>query len=478
MEGKKLNFLILFLRNDCSFYWRRFSKGVKEAMMSEFEKKSTKASGDLKNRQKGKVGLDVEFVPTTRPSVPATFPSSVKPAINSERIGSVKTPNDSGASVLKPRSGNYSVRKPVGKVVYLDPGKVFGKKEKVRFTFPPDILTPISEEFLDESHLSGEEALSSNKSIGVKPRYPSIKPAVLDWEKVYSAVESDFDDIELTLNEGGGLNLDINEFEESIEGKIDDDAQPILPDPDRVAELVTKKVKSPEQIEVLEPERAKDEELSVPENKLSKWAFWKRPSKRDQQLARISEGYLEMVDLVRSIRGQLDSQSENNMILRESLVHLPQVIKGLDQGIEQFGKSQLVVGKTLGEIHTQLKFSNERDSRLAGSMDGFNDTLRCMDETSKETMRTFDRVQERMKDSDIRMESFFKDVQDTEKKTSETMVRLQRNMATMHYIFLGCLMAVIGVLVFTVIMKKEEATPSQSIERIEPKPGSENKRTN
>jgi hypothetical protein len=101
-----------------------------------------------------------------------------------------------------------------------------------------------------------------------------------------------------------------------------------------------------------------------------------------------------------------------------------------------------------------------------------------MDETSKETMRTFDRVQERMKDSDIRMESFFKDVQDTEKKASETMVRLQRNMATMHYIFLGCLMAVIGVLVFTVIMKNEEATPSQSIERIEPKPGSENKRTN
>ena len=58
------------------------------------------------------------------------------------------------------------------------------------------------------------------------------------------------------------------------------------------------------------------------------------------------------------------------------------------------------------------------------------------------------------------------------------MVWLQRNMAAMHYIFLGCLMAVIGVLVFTVIMKKEEATPSQSIERIEPKPDFKNNRTN
>ncbi|MDA7896007.1 hypothetical protein N9B02_06070, partial [Akkermansiaceae bacterium] len=238
---------------------------------------------------------------------------------------------------------------------------------------------------------------------------------------------------------------------------------------------VTKKVKSADQIEVLGPERAKNEELSVPETKLSKWAFWKRPSKRDQQLARISEGYLEMVDLVRSIRGQLDSQSENNMILRESLVHLPQAVKGLDQGIEQFSKSQLAVGKALGEIHTQLKSNNERDGRLAGSMDGFNDTLKCMDETSNETIKTFSLVQERMKDSDIRMENLFQNVQNTEEKVSETMVRLQRNMALMHYVFLGCLMLVIGILVFTVITRKEQSAPSQSIELIEPKPGSENK---
>tara|TARA_B100000900_G_scaffold137048_1_gene116031 strand:- start:255 stop:467 length:213 start_codon:yes stop_codon:yes gene_type:complete len=59
-------------------------KESEDTMMSEFEKRSTKASKDLKNRQKGKVGPDVEFVPTTPPSVPATFPSSIKPAINSE----------------------------------------------------------------------------------------------------------------------------------------------------------------------------------------------------------------------------------------------------------------------------------------------------------------------------------------------------------------------------------------------------------
>ncbi|MDB4479876.1 hypothetical protein N9040_05885 [Akkermansiaceae bacterium] len=367
------------------------------------------------------------------------------------------------------------MRKPVGKVVYLDPAKAFGKKEEVRLIFSPNVATPISAESSEESIFRGEKIFESKKNIEVTPRYPSVRPVAMDWKKVYPAAGFDLDDIELTLNDGSAFKVDIADFNESFEGKMDKGDKPIIPDPDRVAELVTKKVKSADQIEVLGPERAKNEELSVPETKLSKWAFWKRPSKRDQQLARISEGYLEMVDLVRSIRGQLDSQSENNMILRESLVHLPQAVKGLDQGIEQFSKSQLAVGKALGEIHTQLKSNNERDGRLAGSMDGFNDTLKCMDETSNETIKTFSLVQERMKDSDIRMENLFQNVQNTEEKVSETMVRLQRNMALMHYVFLGCLMLVIGILVFTVITRKEQSAPSQSIELIEPKPGSENK---
>ena len=235
---------------------------------------------------------------------------------------------------------------------------------------------------------------------------------------VYSAAGFDLDDVELTLNDWIATKDDVPKFKESFQGKSDKSAKPIIPDPDRVAELTKKKVKSADQIEVLGPERVENDGLYVPETKSSKWAFWKRPSKRDQQLARISEGYLEMVDLVRSIRGQLDSQNENNMILSESLAHLPQAIKGLDQGIGQLSKSQLAVGKALVEIHTQLKSSNERDERLANSMDGFNHTLKCMDETSKETMKTFDRAQERMKDSDLRMENFFQNVQNTEEKVS------------------------------------------------------------
>ena len=440
--------------------------------MRDHEKEKNRTSEGLGNGRLGKIDPASDFVP-----IASSFNSSpnVRLGSSSNSAGAVKTGHDSGISGLQTKSGNYSVRRPVGKVVYLDPGKVSGKKEEVKLIFSPDIPSPISEGFEDESNLGGEKPLASQIQIGAKPRYPSVKPVALDREKIYPVGDSDLDDIELTLKGVGALKVGSADFEELIEEKVNEAAKSINPDPDRVAELVAKKVKSADQIEVLGPKRAKDEELFLPENRICKWAFWKRPSKRDQQLARISEGYLEMVDLVRSIRGQLDSQSENNMILRESLVHLPQTIKGLDQGIEQFSKSQIVVGKTLGEIHTQLKFNNERDNRLAGSMDGFNDTLKYMDETSKETMKTFDRVQERMKESDTRMENFFQNVQDTEEKASETMVRLQRNMALMHYIFLGCLVAVIGVLVFAVIMKKDESAPSQTIERVELNPDSETK---
>lgn len=298
------------------------------------------------------------------------------------------------------------------------------------------------------------------KSLGISASDEEAVEVVEREDSNYSVL----DDIELTLDEENALVVDSEDL--SVEEK--DGVKPNIPDPDEVAELVARRSESSSEVEVLGPERQMREELSVPKEKVNKWAFWKRPSKREQQLARISEGYLEMVDLVRTIRGQLESQNENNVILRESLIQLPDAMKGFDQGLALFSKSQVVVGKALGEINTQMKSYNEKDERLVVSMESFNDTLKGMNDTSKATNKTFDRVQERMRDSDIRMENLFQNVQNTEEKVSDTMVRLQRNMAVMQYIFLGCLMVVIGVLVFTVIMKNDESDNSPRIEQTEP----------
>jgi hypothetical protein len=329
----------------------------------------------------------------------------------------------------------------------------------------------------DEAVESEDEAVASeDEAVASEDEGLESKDEVIESEGEEVEVEDDhsgesvLDDIELTLDEESAFESDDAEFDGPSQGTKTDESKPIVPDPDEVAELVAKKLKSANPIEVLGPQR---EELSVPEEKVSKWAFWKRPSKRDQQLARISEGYFEMIDLVRAIRGQLESQNENNVILRETLSHLPQAMKGLDQGLNRFSKSQQLVGKALGEIHTQMKTYNDKDERLAVSMDGFNDTLKGMDDTSKATMKTFDRVQERMRDSDIRMENLFQNVQNTEEKVSDTMVRLQRNMAVMQYIFLGCLMVVTGVLVFTVIKNNDEPNTPRQSEQVDPKPDNE-----
>jgi len=185
---------------------------------------------------------------------------------------------------------------------------------------------------------------------------------------------------------------------------------------------------------------------------IPKWAFWKRPSKRDQQLAQISNSYVEMVDLIRAVKGQMDSQHHNNVILRDSLAHLPDAMEGM----KNFGESQKVVGDSLREIHGQMVQAGEKDQQLAESMDGVNLTLRGIDGTNQATMKTFERVQDRMKDSDDRMESLFGNVKESEEKVTNTMVSMQRNMAIMQGLFLLCLIVVIGILVFFVLDSRKD----------------------
>ena len=287
---------------------------------------------------------------------------------------------------------------------------------------------------------------------------PKVGPVVLDPTAVYSPEETEEGSDEEPQEE----KIEVLEAENpKPEGEepvqAEEESGSTVPDPEVMAALVAQKLKSSDsEMEVLGPEKSRGGELALSDPKVSKWAFWKRPSKRDQQLARISEGYLEMIDLVRAIRNQMESQNENNIILRDSLAHLPEAMKGLDR----FSKSQQVVGEALSEINGQMKRQSEKEERLADSMDGFNETLKGMDGTSKATMQTFDRVQERMRDSDIRMENLFQNVQNTEEKVGDTMVRLQRNMSIMQIVFLVCLLIVIGVLVFTVVTGREDLGPN------------------
>ncbi len=324
----------------------------------------------------------------------------------------------------------------------------------------------------EQAELADENEPSSDDESQLAAELQPEKMSVEDVEEAEGDEESTKEPSVLEILAKGDLEEVAEQVisKEDLEGQADEEGdeeeepKPKVPDASVVAGLVAKE-READEMEIIDPEkeRARRHELFTPEKPSSRWAFWRRPSKRDQQLARVSEGYLEMVDLVRAISSQLQSQTENNLILRDSLSHLPEAMKGL----ENFSKSQLTVGKALKEIHGQLRNSGAKDQRLVESMVGFNesmvgfnDTLKGMDDTSKATMKTFDRVQERMRDSDIRMENLFQKVQDSEEKVSDTMVRLQRNMAIMQSLFLICLMIVIGVLVFTVMGSKDTPAPA------------------
>ncbi len=291
------------------------------------------------------------------------------------------------------------------------------KAEKGDFSFVPNEKAPSEVPFGEALETPAQPSKLAAVSAAPVFRAPQVQPAKIDREKVYPPTPP---------TQASSLHSS------AAEAKNDAEEMEVLPTKNQSSSTLAQA-----------PEATKA---------VSKWAFWKRPSRRDEQLARISDGYLEMVDLVRAIRGQLESQNENNLILRDSLAHLPKAMEGLDK----FSQSQETVGKALQEIHGQLERTSVKDDKLVDSMDGFNATLQGMDVTNRATMKTFDRVHERMGDSDRRMENLFENVQETEEKVSDAMVRLQRNMAIMQGIFLFCLLVVIAVLIFFVMKNLEK----------------------
>jgi hypothetical protein len=329
------------------------------------------------------------------------------------------------------------------------------------------------EEKEDETQETEEREESVAEESGKKSVLEILAEGDLESVVVEEEEESNEDESSDEETDGDG-DAGVEDPEVEAVEQEEEESTSRLPDAEVLAGLVAKatKAEAASEMEVVdrEEELEKRRELFTVEQPSSRWAFWRRPSKRDQQLARVSEGYLEMVDLVRAIRGQLQSQTENNLILRDSLSHLPEAMKGL----ENFSKSQATVGKALKEIHGQLRNSGAKEQKLVQSMEGFNDsmvgfndTLKGMDGTSKATMKTFDRVQERMRDSDIRMENLFQNVQKSEEKVSDTMVRLQRNMAIMQSLFLICFLIVIGVLVFTLMGTKDNPAPAPAAPPVE-----------
>jgi hypothetical protein len=107
-------------------------------------------------------------------------------------------------------------------------------------------------------------------------------------------------------------------------------------------------------------------------------------ARREHQLQTLQTGYLEMLQMMRSISSNLDRQSEMHCKLIETLEQFPEALKGM----ESVGRATEQQTKMLGAVQQQLTLNAEQDEKMIGSLNSFNETLGVMDETSRRSSET------------------------------------------------------------------------------------------
>ncbi len=121
-------------------------------------------------------------------------------------------------------------------------------------------------------------------------------------------------------------------------------------------------------------------EAAAPENPKPKkvrqhlFARFRRESKRDRQLAVLTDGYQQLLGLMSSIQMHLESQTQNQKHLANAMEQLPDVADGL----KKMGSAAEQQTEVMGLMREQLGSSVQHDQQLVNSMKRFNRTLATM----------------------------------------------------------------------------------------------------
>ena len=109
-------------------------------------------------------------------------------------------------------------------------------------------------------------------------------------------------------------------------------------------------------------------------------------SRKKQQAVAIQNGYLEMVDLIRSIRTHLDRQEDVQTRVLGMLEKVPDTMERQHEVMNLFKE--------------QLQGNLENDKKLTESMGRLNDTLSSMDDSQKASARTVTDLIHRSRESE------------------------------------------------------------------------------
>ena len=154
-----------------------------------------------------------------------------------------------------------------------------------------------------------------------------------------------------------------------------------------------------------------------------RWKFWKRPSKREQQLDTLRQGATEMVDLMRSIRDHLEAGGGNidrDGILK-SLSPLPTAVESL----KSMSDRQAETGRTLEGLHKTLEQRANRDGLLLRSLNRMGTTMSHVEETFGQLDRTLSGMDQSNQTTARNMELLGDRVADTGQFMNESFAQLR-----------------------------------------------------
>ena len=154
-----------------------------------------------------------------------------------------------------------------------------------------------------------------------------------------------------------------------------------------------------------------------------RWKFWKRPSKREQQLDTLRQGATEMVDLMRSIRDHLEAGGgtiDRDGILK-SLSPLPTAVESL----KSMSDRQAETGRTLEGLHKTLEQRANRDGLLLRSLNRMGTTMSHVEETFGQLDRTLSGMDQSNQTTARNMELLGDRVADTGQFMNESFAQLR-----------------------------------------------------
>lgn len=135
-------------------------------------------------------------------------------------------------------------------------------------------------------------------------------------------------------------------------------------------------------VERLETGSGSDGQLFPPAP--SRWKFWKRHRRRDEQAEALRQGASEMVDLMRSIRDHLKAESLNKDNVLRTVTPLPRVVENLQAMSARQGDT----GRILSELRTTLEQRSERDGLLLRSLHRIGSTMEKVETTFEQLNQT------------------------------------------------------------------------------------------